>query len=122
MVRQDRTHRWHTDDRFRGRGIGTKERGGCETRATNGVERVIENAMRVPRRRSLSASLHEQMQKARMQLKRHEPARKAYGRERRLLTQTEASSLARLPVRNDRRDSRQLTERFSPDLLSFHSP
>lgn len=44
-----------------------------------------------------------------MQLKRHEPARKAYGRERRLLTQAEASSLARLPVGNDRRDSREPT-------------
>lgn len=44
-----------------------------------------------------------------MQLKRHEPARKAYGRERRLLTQSEASSLARLPVGNDRRDSREPT-------------
>ena len=64
---QDRTHRWHTDDWFRGRGdVGTKERGGCETRATNRVERVIENAMRVPRRRSLSASLHES------KCKRHE--------------------------------------------------
>ena len=46
----------------RTRRVGMKERG-CETR-TSGVEQVIENAMRVPRRRSLSASLHEQMQKA----------------------------------------------------------
>lgn len=111
--RKGRDKRWWSDSMAyrslvsRTRRVGMKERG-CETRAS-GVEQVIENAMRVPRRRSLSASLHEQMQKAWMQLKRHEPARKAYGRERRLLTQAEASSLARLPVGNDRRDSREPT-------------